>query len=212
MRCVACGRENQHGRNFCAECGVALRATCEACGFGNDPTANFCGGCGIRLSGQGLAEAPARTWPTAERRQLTLLFCDLCQSTALSDRLDPEDMREVLDAYRKNCSAALSRYGGTVAYYMGDGILAYFGYPTAHEDDAVRAVRAALEIVPAVGSVGRNWSNPLPLPLRVRIAVHTGLVVAGEVGVDERRSELWAVGKAPNVAARLQQAQRVGMG
>ena len=204
MRCVACGKENEQGRSFCAECGVALRATCEACGFGNDPTANFCGGCGVRLSGQGLAEAPARTWPTAERRQLTLLFCDLCQSTALSDRLDPEDMREVLDAYRKSCSAALARYGGTVAYYMGDGILAYFGYPTAHEDDAVRAVRAALEIVPAVGSVGRNWPNPLPLPLRVRIAVHTGLVVAGEIGVDERRSELWAVGKAPNIAARLQ--------
>ena len=87
---------------------------------------------------------------------------------------------------------------------MGDGILAYFGYPTANEDDAVRAVRAALEIVPAVGSLGREWPEPLPLPLQVRIAVHTGLVVAGEIGVDSRRSELWAVGKAPNVAARLQ--------
>ena len=140
----------------------------------------------------------------AERRQLTLLFCDLCQSTALSDRLDPEDMRDVLDAYRQRCAAVLDRYRGTVAYYMGDGILAYFGYPTANEDDAVRAVRAALEIVPAVGSLGREWPEPLPLPLQVRIAVHTGLVVAGEIGVDSRRSELWAVGKAPNVAARLQ--------
>ena len=152
----------------------------------------------------GLDEPPARAWPTAERRQLTLLFCDLCRSTALSDRLDPEDMREVLEAYRARCSAALERYGGTVAYYMGDGILAYFGYPTAHEDDAVRAVRAALEIVPAIVSLGRDWRPPLPIPLQVRIAVHTGLVVAGEIGVDQRRSELWAVGKAPNVAARLQ--------
>jgi len=153
----------------------------------------------------GLDEPPARAWPTAERRQLTLLFCDLCQSTALSDRLDPEDMREVLEAYRARCAAALERYRGTVAYYMGDGILAYFGYPAADEDDAVRAVRAALEIVPSIIALGRDWQPVLPLPLQVRIAVHTGLVVAGEIGVDQRRSELWAVGKAPNVAARLQQ-------
>ena len=135
--------------------------------------------------GQGSPRRQPRAWPTAERRQLTLLFCDLCQSTALSDRLDPEDMREVLEAYRARCAAALDRYRGTVAYYMGDGILAYFGYPTAHEDDAVRAVRAALEMVPAVGSLGRDWPAPLPLPLQVRIAIHTGLVVAGEIGVDQ---------------------------
>lgn len=140
----------------------------------------------------------------AERRQLTLLFCDLCHSTALSDRLDPEAMREVLDHYRRRCASALARYDGTVAYYMGDGILAYFGYPTAHEDDPARAVRAALEIVPAIIGLGRDWQPALPLPLQVRIAVHTGLVVAGEIGIDSRRSELWAVGKAPNIAARLQ--------
>jgi class 3 adenylate cyclase/predicted ATPase len=204
MRCAACGKENGQGRSFCASCGAALREPCAICGFGNDPVATFCGGCGRRRATLGLDEPPARAWPTAERRQLTLLFCDLCQSTALSDRLDPEDMREVLEAYRARCSAALERYRGTVAYYMGDGILAYFGYPTAHEDDAVRAVRAALEIVPAIVSLGRDWRPPLPLPLQVRIAVHTGLVVAGEIGVDQRRSELWAVGKAPNVAARLQ--------
>ena len=204
MRCAACGKDNELGRGFCAACGAALRVICAGCGFDNEPAAAFCGGCGNRLAAAGLAEAPARAWPTAERRQLTLLFCDLCRSTALSDRLDPEDMREVLEAYRARCSAAMERYRGTVAYYMGDGILAYFGYPTAHEDDAVRAVRAALEVVPAIVSLGRDWRPPLPLPLQVRVAIHTGLVVAGEIGVDQRRSELWAVGAAPNVAARLQ--------
>lgn len=205
MRCAACGSDNEQGRGFCASCGADLRETCATCGFGNDPAATFCGGCGRRRVMPGLDEPPARAWPTAERRQLTLLFCDLCQSTALSDRLDPEDMREVLEAYRARCSAAFERYRGTVAYYMGDGILAYFGYPAAHEDDAVRAVRAALEIVPSIIALGRDWQPVLPLPLQVRISVHTGLVVAGEIGVDQRRSELWAVGRAPNVAARLQQ-------
>ena len=204
MRCLACGRENQHDRRLCAACGTPMGVPCAACGFATDPAANFCGGCGIRLPRRELREPAPRAWPMAERRQLTLLFCDLCQSTALSDRLDPEDMREVLDHYRSRCAVVLERYRGTVAYYMGDGILAYFGYPTAHEDDAVRAVRAALEIVPAIMSLGRDWQPPLPLPLQVRIAVHTGLVVAGEIGIDQRRSELWAVGKAPNVAARLQ--------
>lgn len=204
MLCAACGRENQEGRRRCADCGASLALTCAACGFPTDPLARFCGGCGLRLPQQELQEPAARAWPMAERRQLTLLFCDLCRSTALSDQLDPEDMREVLEAYRTRCSAAIERYRGTVAYYMGDGILAYFGYPTAHEDDAVRAVRAALEVVPAIVSLGHDWQPPLPLPLQVRIAIHTGLVVAGEIGVDQRRSELWAVGAAPNVAARLQ--------
>ena len=210
MRCTACGGDNRPGRRFCCDCGTPLPVVCGACSADNEPTARFCGDCGTPLADAapprpgGLAEAEPRSWPAAERRQLTLLFCDLCGSTALSDRLDPEDMREVLESYRARCAAALARYGGTVAYYMGDGILAYFGYPTAHEDDALRAVRAALEIVPAVAALGTGWPWPLPLPLRVRISIHTGLVVAGEISLDSRRNELWAVGRAPNIAARLQ--------
>ena len=162
MRCTACGTDNAPERRFCADCGAALAVACDACSAANEATARFCGQCGASLANPGalaspgLAEPPPRSWPAAERRQLTLLFCDLCGSTALSDRLDPEDMREMLESYRARCAAALARYGGTVAYYMGDGILAYFGYPTAHEDDALRAVRAALEIVPAVGRAGRR--------------------------------------------------------
>ena len=210
MRCTACGTDNAPERRFCADCGAGLAIACGICNAANEARARFCGQCGAALDGPGaqkapgLAEAEPRSWPAAERRQLTLLFCDLCSSTTLSDRLDPEDMREVLEGYRARCAAALARYGGTVAYYMGDGILAYFGYPTAHEDDALRAVRAALEIVPAVATLGAGWPWPLPLPLQVRISIHTGLVVAGEISLDSRRNELWAVGRAPNIAARLQ--------
>ena len=175
MRCTACGTDNAPERRFCADCGAGLAIACGICNAANEARARFCGQCGASLDGPGvqkapgLAEAEPRSWPAAERRQLTLLFCDLCSSTTLSDRLDPEDMREVLEGYRARCAAALARYGGTVAYYMGDGILAYFGYPTAHEDDALRAVRAALEIVPAVATLGAGWPWPLPLPLQVRI-------------------------------------------
>ena len=174
MRCSACSTENRAGRRFCGECGARLDAMCASCGAANEPAARFCGDCGAPLpeatapEPTGLAEPLRTSWPAAERRQLTLLFCDLCQSTALSDRLDPEDMRELLQGYRQRCAAALARYGGVVAYFMGDGILAYFGYPTAHEDDAVRAVRAALEIVPAVGSLGR--AGPGRCPCRCRCA------------------------------------------
>jgi class 3 adenylate cyclase len=122
MRCAACGIDNRPGRRFCAECGAGLPVACGACNAENEARARFCGQCGAALvdaetaTATGLAEPAQRSWPEAERRQLTLLFCDLCSSTALSDRLDPEDMREVLESYRARCAAALARYGGTVAY------------------------------------------------------------------------------------------------
>ena len=139
----------------------------------------------------------------AERRQLTVMFCDLVGSSALSEQLDPEELREVVRAYQDTCSEAIRRYDGQVTQHLGDGLLAYFGYPVAHEDDAQRALKAALEIVVAVG---RRCVAPLPAgprPLQVRVGIHTGLVVIGEIGSSERRENL-ALGEAPNVAARLQ--------
>jgi hypothetical protein len=153
MRCPSCKAENAATRRFCAECGTPLPFSCPACGFENEPTAKFCGGCGKPV-GEVTAPAPPGSSPpprtdAAERRQLTVMFCDLVGSTALASRLDPEDLREVIGAYHKCVAETIGRFDGFVAKYMGDGVQAYFGYPQAHEDDAERAVRAGLAVGPA---------------------------------------------------------------
>lgn len=169
---------------------------CAECGFENPGNAKFCGGCGTPLK----VGRPQK--PEAERRQLTVLFCDLVGSTALSDRLDPEDLRAVVREYQSACVEVIERYEGRVAQYLGDGVLVYFGHPIAHEDDARRSVHAGLEIVKAVGALGDRLDID-DVRLAVRVGIHTGLVVAGEVGSGERREQL-ALGQTPNVAARLQ--------
>ena len=134
----------------------------------------------------------------AERRQVTVMFSDLVGSTALSARMDPEDLREVISAYQKGVAAAVQRFGGFVAKYMGDGVLVYFGYPQAHEDDAERAVRAGLELVAAVSSLKTHAS------LQTRIGIATGLVVVGDLIGSAEARERAIVGETPNLAARLQ--------
>jgi class 3 adenylate cyclase len=119
----------------------------------------------------------ARPQDAAERRQLTVMFCDLVGSTALSARLDPEDLREVIGAYQRCCAVLVEYDGGFVAKYMGDGVLAYFGYPQAHEDDAERAVRAGLALVEAVPKLATAAGSPL----QVRVGIATGLVVVGDL-------------------------------
>ena len=148
-----------------------------------------------------------QTLDTAERRQLTVMFCDLVGSTALSAQLDPEDLREVVRAYQETCTTVIRRYDGHVAQHLGDGLLVYFGYPHAHEDDAQRAVRAGLEILAGLPPLNAQLSptvrTRLPRPVQVRIGVHTGLVVIGEIGSSEKR-EMLALGETPNLAARIQ--------
>ena len=134
----------------------------------------------------------------AERRQLTVLFCDLVGSTALSARLDPEELRDIFGSYHACVRDAVARFGGYVAKLMGDGVLAYFGYPQAHEDDAERAVRAALAIIAAVGGLD------LPQRLEVRLGIASGLVVVGDLIGEGDARERGVVGETPNVAARLQ--------
>jgi class 3 adenylate cyclase len=134
----------------------------------------------------------------AERRQVTVMFSDLVGSTALSARMDPEDLREVISAYQKCVAATVQRFGGFVAKYMGDGVLIYFGYPHAHEDDAERAVRAGLELVTAVGGLKTHAA------LQTRVGIATGLVVVGDlIGAGASREQA-IVGETPNLAARLQ--------
>ena len=135
---------------------------------------------------------------TAERRQVTVMFSDLVGSTALSARMDPEDLREVISAYQKCVAETVQRFGGFVAKYMGDGVLIYFGYPQAHEDDAERAVRAGLELVAAVGALKTH------APLQTRVGIATGLVVVGDLIGSGASQEQAIVGETPNLAARLQ--------
>jgi predicted ATPase/class 3 adenylate cyclase len=141
--------------------------------------------------------------PEAERRQLTVLFCDLVDSTALSTQLDPEDLRAVVRAYQDTCAKVIARFEGYIAQYLGDGLLVYFGYPQAHEDDAQRAVRAGLGMLEALGQLNTHLAQERGVQLAVRLGIHTGLVVVGEVGGGTRQEQL-ALGETPNLAARLQ--------
>jgi class 3 adenylate cyclase/tetratricopeptide (TPR) repeat protein len=159
----------------------------------------------VREDGRGLVWAPSDLSPAdAERRQLTVLFCDLVDSTSLSGQLDPEEFREVMRAYYDTCGKVIARFDGYIAQYLGDGLLVFFGYPRAHEDDAQRAVRAGLGIVEAVGQLNNVVREGHGVSLAVRLGCHTGLVVVGEV-VGDGRHEMMAAGDTPNIAARLQE-------
>jgi class 3 adenylate cyclase/predicted ATPase len=139
----------------------------------------------------------------AERRQLTVLFCDLVDSTVLASQLDPEELRAVVQAYQATCAKVIARFEGHIAQYLGDGLLVYFGYPLAHEDDAQRAVRAGLGIIEAMGQLHPSLGPEREVHLAVRLGIHTGLVVVGDVGGGARQEQL-ALGETPNLAARLQ--------
>jgi class 3 adenylate cyclase len=147
---------------------------------------------------------PSTPWtPNAERRQLTVMFCDLVDSTRLAGELDPEDLRDVIRAYQAASAAVTEHFNGYIAQHLGDGLLVYFGYPQAHEDDAQRAVRAGLGILDAMGPLNTRLEQDHDIRLAVRIGIHTGLVVVGEIGGGTRQEQL-ALGETPNIAARLQ--------
>ncbi|MFQ6023605.1 MAG: adenylate/guanylate cyclase domain-containing protein [Acidiferrobacterales bacterium] len=206
MQCPDCHTQNSEDRRFCAKCGAPLAITCSECGFANQSGADFCGGCGRALSATGVLptdSAQKRDTPDAERRQLTVMFCDLVGSTALAERLDPEELRELLAQYQDTCANVIQRYEGHIARYVGDGLLVHFGYPHAHEDDPQRAVRAGLDIVEALRDLDSKITYP-GTNLAVRIGITTGLVVAGDIGSGERVEEKAIVGETPNLAARLQ--------
>ena len=149
-------------------------------------------------SPEAVSALPKPAHDTAERRQVTVMFSDLVGSTALSARMDPEDLREVIAAYQKCVAQVVQRFSGFVAKYMGDGVLVYFGYPQAHEDDAERAVRAGLELITAVSGLKTQAQ------LQTRVGIATGLVVVGDLIGSGASQEQAIVGETPNLAARLQ--------
>ena len=178
---------------------------CSRCNVENPANAKFCLECGSPLTLAETATPRQSEWASAqaERRQLTCLFCDLVNSVGLSERLDPEELRETLAAYHRVCATVVRRFEGHTHNYLGDGIMVYFGFPSAHEDDAQRAVRSGLGIVEAVEQLNSRLQSEYGIDLHVRIGIDTGLVVAGALAADEGIEDA-AVGVPPNIAARLQ--------
>jgi len=213
IQCDDCNHKNRDEARFCTACGASLMRQCPACGAIPQAQASFCDACGASLKNiatpatqdlHSTHDSPTELAGTeAERRHLTVLFCDLVGSSKLSELLDPEEFRELLAAYQDCCATVVSKYDGQVARYVGDGLLIYFGYPQAHEDDASRAVRAGLDIVEAVGQLELAIALPVDA-LAVRIGIATGIVVVGDIGTGARRDEMAVVGETPNLAARLQ--------
>src|SRR6516165_5496557 len=152
---------------------------------------------------QGEAAPVVLSTPDAERRQLTVMFCDLVESTKLASQLDPEGWRDVVRANQRVCTDVIQRYDGHIAQLLGDGLLIYFGYPVAHEDDAQRAVRTGLGMLAALGVLNQELHHAKGIQLAIRVGVHTGLVVVGEMGGAGRQEQL-ALGEVPNIASRIE--------
>ena len=207
MDCPSCGTANPVGKRFCGDCGAALPPSCAACGAENAPDKRFCGNCGAALAEATPSRPSSEVVAQAERRQVTVMFCDLVDSTALASELDPEDLREVISAFHGSVAATVRRYDGFVAKYMGDGVLTYFGYPHAHEHDAEQAVRAGLALVDAVGAIERAKRK-----LSVRVGIATGIVVVGDLIGSGSAQEQAVVGETPNLAARLQALAEIQYG
>ena len=210
MTCGACGTENPAGARFCMNCGNALERRCPNCGTPAPSEARFCMNCGATLDGPATPATPPPAAPPAsaaippeERRQVTVLFADLSGYTAFAERMDPEDVKSLVDRALLRLGEEVQRYGGTVDKYIGDNVMAIFGAPIAHEDDAERAVRAGLGMQDAMTEV--NAGLPSGAHFALRVGVNTGEVIAGAVG-----AAYTVVGDTVNVASRLQSAARPG--
>ena len=203
MNCPACGTANEAGRKFCGECGTSLATACPSCGTPNAPGVKFCGECGTAMTDASAspaagADAPNAAGPSvvvAERRLVTILFADLVGSTTLAEDRDPEETRNLLTRYFETASDVLTKYGGTVEKFIGDAVMAVWGVPVAHEDDAERAVRAALDLVAEVGGISDAGQS-----LQVRAAVLSG-EAAATVGAT---GQGMVAGDLVNTASRLQ--------
>ena len=202
VTCGSCGTENRPGRKFCSACGAPLALGCPACGAANDPGDAFCGECGSAL-GEAGAPAVARAAPAAERKLVSVLFADLVGFTALSESRDAEDTRELLSRYFETCRRLIELYGGTVEKFIGDAVMAVWGTPTTTEDDAERAVRAALDLVAAVSALGDEVGAS---ELRARAGVLTG-EAAVTIGAE---GQGMVAGDLVNTASRIQSAAEPG--
>lgn len=204
MQCAKCGSKNPAGKKYCGDCGAALGNSCPKCGAENPAGKNFCGDCGALLEGRTAIGGRRNTHDNGgERRHLTVLFCDLVGSTAISAQLDPEEWREVVAGYHRATAEVITRFGGNVAKYLGDGLMAFFGYPEAHDNDAERATHAGLAILQAIAKRNEQFGHP---KLSARIGIDSGGVVVG-TGAGQDAD---VFGDTPNVAARVQEVAAPG--
>ena len=206
--CQSCATENPASARFCMACGTPLERRCGNCGAVAPPEASFCMECGAALD-QSPAAAPspqpAAVIPPEERRQVTVLFADLSGYTAASERMDPERVKALVDQALRRLGEEVERFGGTVDKYIGDNVMALFGAPVAHEDDAERAVRAGLGMQHAMGEINEGLAVSHDATFELRVGINTGEVVAGAVG-----DAYTVVGDVVNVASRLQSAAQRG--
>jgi class 3 adenylate cyclase/tetratricopeptide (TPR) repeat protein len=209
LQCPGCSAQVSEGSKFCGQCGTALPHSCPNCGHSVPAGNRFCSECGTSLVGKTAAQAQSKadrtspataTGSAAERRQLTIMFCDMVGSSALSTRLDPEEQGDVIAAFHACCATEVKALGGMVAQYLGDGVLAYFGYPTAHENDAERAILAGLAILKAITSL----KPTADVAVQARIAIGSGVVVVGDLVRQGVTQENAAIGETTNLVARLQ--------
>ena len=213
MGCTACGAELIPGKKFCHACGTRVAVTCRGCGATLDQGFKFCPDCGLRVGDEGVDLPPPVAEPApsrfdaapveGERKQVTVLFCDLAGSTAIAERLDPEEYRDLIEQYLALAFREIYRFEGMVNQLAGDGLMALFGAPVSHEDDPQRAVRAALGIRDALVRFNRRLTAEGKAPLLARVGVNTGPVVVGTVGTD-RKMDYTAIGDTTNLAARLE--------
>jgi class 3 adenylate cyclase len=228
MQCPRCRAENREGRRFCGECGLSFASTCPSCGFLNEGSEKFCGGCGRSLTAAPVtAEAKFSSPQTytpkhlaekiltsksaleGERKQVTVLFADLKGSMELLADRDPEDARKILDPVLERMMEAVHRYEGTVNQVMGDGIMALFGAPLAHEDHAVRACYAALRMQDSVKRYAEIVQRPAGVSIQIRVGLNSGEVVVRSIGSD-LHMDYTAVGQTTHLAARMEQMATPG--
>ena len=228
MECPKCQFENQDDAKFCNQCGNKLEIACPGCGTSNLPDSRFCKECAYDLS---QPEAPSpldysqpqsytpkfladkilttRSSIEGERKLVTVLFADVANYTSISEKLDPEEVHQIMDGCFKILMDEIHRYEGTINQFTGDGVMALFGAPVAHEDHAQRACHAALSIQKAIGGYGQKIQNDYDADFTLRIGLNSGAVIVGSIG-DDLRMDYTAVGDTSNLAHRMQDIANPG--
>ena len=228
MKCLKCQTDNKEEAKFCIECGHKLELKCPQCGHPLPPVAKFCEMCGHRLSkleevlpidySKPQSYTPKfladkilsnRRLIEGERKLVTVLFADVANYTAMSEKLDPEEVRQIVDGCFRILMDEIHKWEGTITQFTGDGLMAIFGAPIAHEDHAQRACYTALSIQKAMGQYGEKVRKERGLEFKMRIGLNSGPVVVGSIG-DDLRMEYTAIGDTTNLAARVEQAAKPG--